>query len=386
MILEPRFFSNRGLRVAVLGSRGIPAKYGGFETFAEQLSVRLVARGHRVTVYAESEDDHATTRFYEGVEVRALPVPRWRAASVIGFDIRCLWNARKGFDVVYMLGYGAAFACWIPRLSGTPVWINIDGLEWQRSKWGVAARFYLRAMEWFTAKVADRVIADAQAMVTYFQQRHGTKTPCSYIAYGAPGVEIEVDAGLLSRFGLEAGGYLLVVARIEPENHVAEIIRGFQTSGSHLPLVVVGDHSRPTEYCAALMDGDLTGVKLLGGIFDSTVLQQLRLGASACIHGHSVGGTNPSLLEAMGCGNVVLAHDNPFNREVLGDAGLYFSTAADLALLLQRFLQMTEHERLLRSSNGRQIVSARYTWDLITAQYEALLLGDTDMRVHRPLF
>ena len=187
--------------MAILGTRGIPAKYGGFETFAEQLSVRLAARGHQITVYAESTQQSVSDLDYKGVMVRSIPVPSWGPASVIGFDIRCLWDARKRFDLIYMLGYGAAFACWVPRLYKTPVWINIDGLEWARSKWSAVARAYLHTMEWFTSKVATRVIADAQAMVAHFQQRYGASTPCTYVAYGAPCIEYASDTQLLARLG-----------------------------------------------------------------------------------------------------------------------------------------------------------------------------------------
>lgn len=362
--------------MAILGCRGIPAQYGGFETFAEQLSVRLAAKGHKVTVYAESDSGNFVNSIYRGVEVRAVPVPQWRAASVIGFDIKCLWDARREFDVVYMLGYAAAFACWLPKINGVPVWVNIDGIEWKRSKWGPLARLYLRTMEWLTSKVATRVIADAQAMATHFEQCYGGNTPCSYVAYGAPTIDHLADPGSLARWGLSAGNYLLVVARIEPENHVLEIIKGFQASDCRVPLVVVGDYQRPTHYCKALIESDLSGIHLLGGVFEPELLLQLRLGACAYIHGHSVGGTNPSLLEAMGCGNVVLAHDNPFNREVLGDAGLYFSSPPDLAAALCRFNQMPWSERNSRSAQVRHTVATRYTWDLIADQYETLLLKD----------
>lgn len=371
----------RALRVAILGTRGIPAQYGGFETFAEQLSLRLVERGHHVTVYAESAGGPAIDDVYRGVRVRYISLPSWGPVSVIGFDVRCLWDARKRFDLVYMLGYGAAFACWLPQLYSTPVWINIDGLEWARSKWSVMARAYLRAMEWFTSKVATRVIADAQAMVMHFQQSYGRTTSCTYIAYGAPCIYRASETDLLAGLGVRAGGYLLVVARIEPENHVLEIIKGVQASGITLPLLIVGDHQRQTPYCRSLVKSDLRGVQLVGGVFDSGLLQQLRLGASAYIHGHSVGGTNPSLLEAMGCGNVVLAHDNPFNREVLGDVGFYFSSPAELAVELNRFIQMPEPERKVRSLRAREIVDARYTWDLIADEYEKLMLSDVD-RMH----
>ena len=208
------------LRIAILGTRGIPAGYGGFETFAEQLAVRLAARGHQVTVYAEAEGRApGPDRHYQGVRVRERRRPHWGPASTLAYDSACLWDARRGHDLVYMLGYGAAWACWLPRVLGTPVWINVDGLEWARSKWSAPARLYLRCMEWLAPRTATRLIADAQAIAARMQERYPHGAPCSFIAYGAEPVE-QADPALLAQWGLEPGGYLLAVARPEPENHV----------------------------------------------------------------------------------------------------------------------------------------------------------------------
>ena len=361
------------LRVAILGARGIPASYGGFETFAEQLATRLVARGHAVTVYAETSEP-APDSDYQGVRVRYRRRPRWGAASVLAYDCACLWDARKGYDLVYMLGYGAAWACWWPRVFGVPVWINVDGLEWARSKWGRGARLYLRAMEWMATRAATRLIADADAIAQRFRKTYPRGAPSSFIAYGAELVQDgDVDASVPAAWGLQPHQYMLVVARPEPENHVLEIIQGYALHGGPWPLVVVGDVSGGSAYQQRLKQLASDRVRFLGGIYDARQLASLRVHAACYLHGHSVGGTNPSLLEALACGNWVIAHDNPFNREVARDAADYFQTPEQLALCMDRVVRVTSHDRLTRSVRGRAIVDSFYSWDAIAEAYEELI-------------
>ena len=362
-------------RIAILGARGIPANYGGFETFAEQLATRLASRGHQVTVYAECEEQPAQDTFYQGVRVRPRRKPGWGAASVLAYDCACLWDARRGYDLVYMLGYGAAWACWWPRVFGVPVWINVDGLEWARSKWGRGARAYLRCMEWVSTKAATRLIADAQAIAQRFNQTYPGGAPSSFIAYGAELVQADaVDSSGLAAWGLQAQRYMLVVARPEPENHVLEIIRGYLLHGGDWPLVVVGDVSgAATPYQRQLKALASDRVRFVGGIYDIERLKCLRAHAACYLHGHSVGGTNPSLLEALACGNVVVAHDNPFNREVARDAACFFSTEEQLAAALGQVRALTPGERQARVVRARNIVAKNYTWELITDQYETLM-------------
>lgn len=363
------------LRVAILGSRGIPANYGGFETFAEQLATRLVSRGHHVTVYAETQDRASVDTFYEGVRVRSMHRPRWGAASVLAYDCSCLWDARHSYDLVYMLGYGAAWACWWPRVFGVPVWINVDGLEWARSKWGRVARLYLRCMEWMATKAATRVIADAEAIAQRFRETYASGAPSSVIAYGAEAVHAEdVDPSVLLEWGLLDGRYMLVVARPEPENHILEIIRGYLIHGGDWPLVIVGDVSGATPYQRELKKLASGRVRFIGGIYVAAQLKSLRVHAACYLHGHSVGGTNPSLLEALACGNWVLAHDNPFNREVARDAADYFSTPEQLALALGNVVSLADTEKQERSDRARSIVTEHYTWDGIADSYERLML------------
>lgn len=363
------------LRIAILGTRGIPAGYGGFETFAEQLAVRLAARGHQVTVYAEAEGRPAgPDRKYRGVRVRERRRPHWGPASTLAYDSACLWDARQGYDLVYMLGYGAAWACWLPRALGTPVWINVDGLEWARSKWSAPARLYLRCMEWLAPRTATRLIADAQAIAARMQERYPRGAPCSFIAYGAEPVG-QADPARLAQWGLEPGGYLLAVARPEPENHVLEIIEGCLLQPAALPLVVVGQvRADGSDYQRRLLALAGPRVRFIGGVYEPAQLQSLRLHAACHLHGHSVGGTNPSLLEALACGNWVIAHDNPFNREVARDAADYFADPAALAAALAAWSATPPAQRRARAARARQIIARHYTWEQIADRYEALAL------------
>ena len=370
------------LRIAILGTRGIPAGYGGFETFAEQLATRLAARGHRVTVYAETDGTAPVADAdYRGVRVRYRRRPHWGPASVLAYDCACLWDARSGYDLVYMLGYGAAWACWWPKVYGVPVWINVDGLEWARSKWSTVARLYLRAMEWVASWVATRLIADAQAIANRFRKTYPKCVPCSFIAYGAELVQHEqADPAALAQWGLQPYRYMLVVARPEPENHILEIIQGYLLHGGEWPLVVVGSVTGATAYQQRLLAMASEKVRFVGGIYDPGQLQSLRVHAACYLHGHSVGGTNPSLLEALACGNWVFAHDNPYNREVARDTADYFETPEQLAQSLSRWAGSADAQRFERSHRARQVVAEHYTWDEIVDAYEALMRAECAAR------
>lgn len=368
------------LRVAILGTRGIPARYGGFETFAERLATGLVARGHEVTVYAES-DRAAADFMYRGVRVRPRRRPRWGPASTLAYDCACLWDARRGFDLVYMLGYGAAWACAGLRARGVPVWINVDGLEWTRSKWGRVGRAYLRAMEWVAPRAATRLIADSQAIAQRLRTVYPKGAPVDYLAYGAdlvpPGA---ASAASLSAWSLQSQRYHLVVARLEPENHLLEIIEGHRLHGGDWPLVIVGDVSGATGYRQRLLAQAGPRVRLLGGIYEPERLLSLRLHAASYLHGHSVGGTNPSLLEALACGNWVIAHDNAFNREVARDAADYFRTPAELAQRLDARLRQPPQAVAGRAARAREIIEHHYTWGAIIDAYEANMRAQCDPR------
>ncbi|MGC1484406.1 MAG: DUF1972 domain-containing protein, partial [Candidatus Acidiferrum sp.] len=239
------------MRLAILGGRGIPARYGGFETFAEQLAVRLVERGHEVTVFCERGE--GAIEEYRGVRLRHVRARDLGPLSTVVYDAACLWEARSSFDVIYMLGYGSSALCWLPQIWGTKVWINMDGLEWARGKWGRIARWYLRMAEAIAMWTPDRIIADAAAIKENLHSRHRRLPPCDVIPYGSEIVG-SADAEELERFGVEPGSYYLVVCRFEPENHIREIIEGFLESDTKARLVLVGDDLRKSRYVESLRD------------------------------------------------------------------------------------------------------------------------------------
>lgn len=359
------------MKIAILGARGIPARYGGFETFAEELAAGLVERGHGVTVFCEQNDSPRPAEF-RGVALRYCPSPPLGPLQTIFYDLNCLWSARTGYDVVYMLGYGAAPFCIIPRLWGTTVWINPDGLEWARAKWGFVARKYFRLMEWVSTRAANRIIADAEAIATSLASRHGTLRSCNVIPYGCEIIETPPPIHALNEWDLAPNQYYLVICRLEPENHVLEILQAFQQSRSRKQLIVLGNHLSQTGYVQQLAMVRDPRIRLIGTVYDRAKLACLRYYCCAYMHGHCVGGTNPSLLEAMGCGNLIFAHDNPFNRETLGSCGLFFANAAELTPMIDRAEQDTACLAELKSrvvSRARQ----KYSWGGIVSSYAALL-------------
>lgn len=357
------------MRVAILGTRGIPARYGGFETFAEQLAIRLVNHGHHVTVFCENSGQAIGE--YKGTRLQYIDAPSFLGAfRPMVFDALSLWQARKGYDVVYMLGYGTSLLCWIPRLYGTRVWINMDGIEWQRAKWSWVARKYLRLAEALATITPNRIIADAAAIKHSLITRYKRLPPCDVIPYGCDIVE-SANAGLLSEFGLSPDGYFLAVCRLEPENHVVEIIEGFGLSRSRSRLIIVGDHKLDTSYVKKLQTYRDPRISFVGPVYGQR-LQALRYFCKAYLHGHSVGGTNPSLLEAMGCGNVVIAHDNSFNREVLGEGFRFFTQPHDVCAALELIeLGGADTDGIRERALGR--ARQFYDWDNIGGHYCELL-------------
>jgi glycosyltransferase involved in cell wall biosynthesis len=369
------------VKIALLGTRGVPARYGGFETFAERLGIGLVERGHDVTVFCErSNEDELSS--YKGIQLRYVSVPECGPAQTVLFDLKCLWLARKGFDVVYMLGYGAAPFCLIPQLWNSEVWINPDGLEWARSKWGRFAKAYFKVMEWLAVRIPDRLIADAEAIRKSLAERHGHLPACSVIPYGCDIVDDAPNPTVLELWNLKPQDYYLVLCRLEPENHVMEIVRAFERSGSQRKLVIVGNHLISNDYLNALRTINDPRIFFVGTVYDQHQVSALRWHAYGYLHGHCVGGTNPSLLEAMGCGNLVFAHDNPFNRETLADSGIYFESIDDLTARIEWAEHSDSALDVLRRG-ARRRARLNYSWEGIIGRYSELLVENGAVELHR---
>ena len=355
------------MKLAILGIRGIPAKYGGFETFAEELAVRLVQQGIEVTVFCIKQPSNQSTS-YKGVQLQYVRELNVGPLTTILFDLLCLWRARSSYDVVYMLGYGASLFCFIPRLWGKEVWINMDGIEWARSKWSWPAKLWLKLMESIAMWTPDKIIADAEGILNHLQEKYRHIPPAVFIPYGAPVVVSVPPSSCVEEWGVKAQSYLLVVCRLEPENHVLEIIQGYLNSDILMPLIIVGNHLAGTFYTKSLLEYARSNIQFIGSIYDQDKLLALRCHSFAYLHGHSVGGTNPSLLEAMGCSNKIIAHDNRFNREVSGKSALYFKDAISLSMILNNL-----GESAPSGKAAQQIISDKYTWGMVVNSYLELL-------------
>lgn len=360
------------MRIALLGSRGIPARHGGFETFAEGLAVRLVERGHVVTVYCEGLR-RGRPRRLDGVHLIYVPIPARGCLRPLLYDLVCLIHASLAHDVVYLLGYGAALFGWIPRVFRRRLWINMDGLEWARAKWSPLARAWFRRMERLALRLADFVVFDAEAIRDHLVARHGPPRDGAVLAYAARTRLGAPERGVLESLDLDAGRYHLVVCRLVPENHVLEIVSGYARSTATAPLVLVTDSEGGDAYAQRCRAAGDERVRWVGTVWDRRKLESLRAGAMTYVHGHSVGGTNPSLLEAMACGNACIAHDNPFNREVLAESGVYFGSAEELCSALETAEAEGPAVRAGRGNAARRRVAGRYSWEGLAEAYDAAL-------------
>lgn len=372
----------RSLRIAILGTRGVPAHYGGFETCAEEAGRRLVERGHRVVVYCRlADDESAPATHHLGMRLVHRPAMRRRSLETLSHTgASVLHLVAHGADVAIM--FNAANGPWLPllRAARIPVATQVDGLEWQRAKWGGVGQRYYRTAESLSVRWSDAVIADAEGIADYYREVFHADT--ELISYGAP--IIGAASHRLAELDLTAEGYHLVVARFEPENHVREVVDGYRRSSARRPLIVVGSAPYADAYTAAVHATADERVRFLGGVWDQDLLNQLYAGAFTYVHGHSVGGTNPSLLRAIGAGAPTLAYDVRFNREVVGPAGQYFSTFAQLTRLLEA--AEADPDRIKRSrAEVRQRASA-YDWDDVAIKYERLSrrLADGDLPSTRP--
>lgn len=360
------------MRIAILGSRGIPAHYGGFETFAEQLSTRLVERGHQVTVYCCSIYSPSNAQFYRGVRRVILPSIKIKSVEKIFYSTLSLVHVSfTRNEIILMLGVSSAFFSFIPRIFGKKVVINIDGLEWKRKKWSRVVSFFLKIGERTAGMFSNEVIADSKVIQKYYVNKYG-KSPI-FIAYGA---EIKkYPAGeILEKSYLKKDDYILYVSRLEPENNAHLLVSAFEKLKTNMNLVIVGDASYNSDYIRKLKNTSDQRIEFLGAVYGEGY-KELQSNSYVYVHGNEVGGTNPALLEAMGYGNCVLAIDVPYNREVVDDAGiLYKKSIEDLRNKLQ-FVIDNPDVVLKYRKKAQQRIASEYTWEKIINEYEKLFLS-----------
>ncbi|TCZ70602.1 DUF1972 domain-containing protein [Flaviaesturariibacter aridisoli] len=357
------------LRIALLGTRGIPNRYGGFEQISETLAAGLAARGHAVTVYCSGTHPDKSPS-WQGVRRVLCTDPEERLGTFGQFlyDRNCLRHAaREGYDALLFLGYtsSSVWGPWFPR--GCAILSNMDGLEWKRSKYAAPVRRFLRRAEAWAVRYSHRHIADSPVIKEYLDARYGIDSV--YIPYGAE-VRRDHDAATLALYGLQPDNYYMLMARMEPENHVAGILEGYVRSGSARSMLVVGNAANRYGSILRKRFSRHTGIRFLGPLFDQETVHQLRAQATLYFHGHSVGGTNPSLLEAMASGAFIAAHRNPFNSRILGEDGLYFTTADEVAQLIKE-----HHETAIRPQRARHQLKIErdYAWTPVIDLYEQVI-------------
>ncbi|MBI3748463.1 MAG: DUF1972 domain-containing protein [Chloroflexi bacterium] len=364
------------MQIAILGTRGIPAAYGGFETFAEELGARLAERGHHVTVYGRSHVVPAGIERHRGVRIRRLPTIRHKYLDTVVHTGASVLDALvRRFDIVLICNSANAPFALVPRLSGAKVVLNVDGLEWQRGKWGRVGRTYYRFCAWLAAQLPVVLVSDARMIADWYQREHARQS--LYIPYGSDARRADPGPAL-GRLGLDADHYLLYVSRLEPENNAHVVIEAYDRAGGldglGMPLVVVGDAPYATAYKARLTDLATTvpGVMLTGYIFGEGYLE-LQSNCLAYVQATEVGGTHPALVEAMARGATIVANDVPEHREVLGPAGAYYrrNDATDLARVLA---DVVAHPDLRRTYSAAAAARAQglYSWDHVTDEYDRL--------------
>lgn len=358
-------------RVRILGTRGVPAAHGGFETFAEHLALYLVERGWQVTVYCQEDGAGAVCEdSWQGVRRVRMPVATPGAAGTIVFDLRSTLHAAREPGLVLTLGYNTAVFCALYRLTGIANVINMDGIEWRRQKWGALAKTWFWLNDWAGCWLGNHLVADHPEIARHLATR-APRAKITMIPYGSDRVETAATA-LLAPYGLAPDGYAILIARAEPENSILEVVRAWSRRPRGCQLVVLGKYAADHAYQCAVQAAASDEVVFPGAIYDKAVVQALRRHARFYVHGHQVGGTNPSLVEALGAGNAVLAHDNPYNRWVAGAGGSYFANEAECAAGIECLLG--DAAQLARQqAASRQRHAERFTWARILAEYEELL-------------
>jgi glycosyltransferase involved in cell wall biosynthesis len=361
------------MKVALMGTRGVPARYGGFETAVEEIGAGLVELGHEVTVYCRDTTSSAPT--HRGMKRVVLPALRRRSLETFSHSgLSTLHALRHRPDVA--LVFNAANAPWVAalRAGGIPVGLHVDGHDGRRAKWkGAGQRYYSLATR-LGIRIATVTTVDSVAIKSEMDALYGVDT--TFIAYGASATTSSDDeiARALGELGLKPGGYHLLVARFEPENQVRELIDGYTASAARLPLVVVGFAGYPGPYATAV---DVAAarddrVRLLGAVWEQHRLDALYAGAASYLHGHSVGGTNPSLLRAMAHGTAVIAYDCPYNRETTGDAALWFDEPSRVGALLES-VEARPDDAADVADRARKRVDDQYRWDDVVARYDDLI-------------
>lgn len=357
------------MRIGILGTRGIPNRYSGYEQFAEYFSQFMVQKGHDVSVYSSSLHSYQNKEF-NGVKIIHQKDPEDKLGTFGQFiyDLNCIRDSRKqNFDLLLLLGYTSSsiWGWYLPK--HTVIVSNMDGLEWKRSKYNWAVRQFLKFAEYLAIKTSDYYIADSIGIQTYLNKKY--KISSKYIAYGVQS-EQQFDDSLFTKLNLTSKEYNMLIARMEPENNIETILDAVVQSENSQTFIVIGNPENSFGKRLQKKFMNSSNIKFIGPVYNMGALNYLRNKARLYFHGHSVGGTNPSLLEAMASKACICAHDNPFNRSILKDEAFYFKTSADIAILLKSDYTIKCDSRI---ENNYKKVIEQFSWDTINSSYETFL-------------
>ncbi|UGS23638.1 DUF1972 domain-containing protein [Flavobacterium channae] len=354
------------MKIAILGTRGVPNYYGGFEQFAEFFSVYLANKGHEVYCY-NSHNHPFQEKIFNGVHIIHQHDPEYKYGTFGQFiyDYNCIIDARKrNFDIILQLGYTSNSIWFFLMPKKTINIINMDGLEWKRSKYSWPVQQFLKVAEWLAAKSGDYLVADSLGIQSFLKKKY--KKESTYIAYGAHLFD-SPNEEILKQYQVESGNYNMIMARFEPENNLDMVLEGVALNNEdQTPILVIGKHE--TKYGAYLKDKykNYSNIRFIGGVYNLEHLNNLRYYSNLYFHGHSVGGTNPSLLEAMASQALVIAHNNDFNKGVLKENAYYFSNPTEVKKILN-IIKKSDNLHFIK--NNYQAIANDFNWEKINGDY-----------------
>ena len=357
-------------KINILGTRGIPASHGGFESFAEKLAPYLVEHGWEVVVYCqESGNQPISEDVWNGVRLIKIAVNNEGPLGSFIFDWKSTCHAAKAGGLALTLGYNTAVFCFVHRLKGIKNLINMDGIEWKREKWSMPMKAWFYINEWAGSMLGNHLIADHPQIGKHLQ-RNAKAEKITVIPYGSDRVE-DADPKIIEAYDLLPNNYAIIIARPEPENSIIEIVSAFSQKPRGYKLVVLGKYDQEVKYQRETTQVASEEVIFLGAIYDQDIVKALRFHSVLYVHGHRVGGTNPSLVEALGAGNPVLAHDNKFNRWVAGEDQFYFSNEAECA---EKFDKLLNNDKDFDHEKNASIKQhqTKFTWEKVLSEYREL--------------
>lgn len=356
------------MKIAIIGTRGIPNNYGGFEQLAEYLSVGLAAKGHELYVYSPHNHPYKEST-YNGVNIIHKYDPEYKVGTMGQFiyDFNCIVDTYKhNFDIILQLGYTSS-SIWSKFFPKSPVVVtNMDGLEWKRTKFTKSVKKFIKFAEQLAINNSDVFVADSVGIQRYLTDTYNKES--TYIAYGAHIFNNNSDE-VLEEYGLFPYGYDMLIARLEPENSIDTILSGLELSKSKRPFIVIGNHeSKYGNYLKKKFKD--RRIIFLGAIYDINKLNNLRYYSNLYFHGHTVGGTNPSLLEAMASNSLICANENLFNRSILNDDAFYFVDSKDVSIVIDSVQKSDDNNQMIQ--NNRRKIMYDFSWETIIDQYEGL--------------